>query len=265
MKSMEDYISEVYEKYERVEKNNITYKKVKMKYHNPLPALCGIAACLIIVLVCGNLFGNKANNMVNPNKENIHMATEEKEDGKIIYNKYIRIDNESTYKIDRLIKRSDCIAIVSKIDIESCNYKIKNDDIALTTNGYLEVNEILKSEKSIYEKRLEYYMISGMISLAELEKDKTIDWKKWEIENLGKIIPDNEKEFTFFKQVPIKRCEIEEGKQYLVFLKYDEEKDKYNIWDYVYGVMEYDPITKMVKNIDTGEFEEFDWDLINEK
>ena len=103
------------------------------------------------------------------------------------------------------------------------------------------------------------------MSLSELEKDKTCDWNKWELDNLGNIIPKEEKATTYFRQLPSTGCEFEDGKQYLVFFKYDAEMDIYDVLDYTYGILEYDPTTNKVKNIATGEFEDFDGDLINEK
>ena len=60
-----------------------------------------------------------------------------------------------------------------------------------------------------------------------------------------------------------KAQDFEKGKKYLVFLLKDSNSENnYTLVDNVYGIMEYDPVTNKVKNIDTGEFEEFDWSLL---
>ena len=125
----------------------------------------------------------------------------------------------------------------------------------------MSVNKVLKG--NIPENKIKYSKLCGTISLAELEKDPNIDWEEWEKIYLNKTIPEEEKATTYFRQIPSKGCEFEEGKQYLVFMQYDEDTQTYDIFNLAYGIIEYDPITKMIKNIDTGEFQEFDWSLIS--
>ena len=57
------------------------------------------------------------------------------------------------------------------------------------------------------------------------------------------------------RDVYIDDIEIENNKEYLVFLKYTKDYEKYNILGFEYGLREYDSNTKMIKNNATKEFE----------
>lgn len=256
MKSMEDYINEVYEKYEESERKHEVYKKVKVKYHNPLTTLCGVAACAL--LICVSVFSV---NKFNKESELEYAHSEKNEEGKVVYTKYIKVDNKFEDVIKKIIDDSNSIAIVSKCNDIECGYTVKKEQFILETRGNLIVDKILKGH--IKSNEIKYSKFCGTISLAELEKNANYDWQEWEMLYLNTTIPEEEKATTYFRQIPTKGCEIEDGKQYLVFMQYDEENDIYNIFDIAYGIMEYDPSTKMIKNIDTGEFQEFDWSLIS--
>ncbi len=255
MKSMEDYINEVYEKYEESERKHEVYKKVKVKYHNPLTTLCGVAAC--VLFLCVGIFSvNKFNK-----ETEIKYATEDvQKNGEVYYTRYLYIDDTFNSRLSNLLEESSDIVIASKISIDSVGYDIVNGRFRLKTMGKIEVGHNLKGKQ---KKSLSYTKLGGCLSLLDLQKDKNFDWYNWEQINLSKTIPEEEKATTYFRQIPTKGCEIEDGKQYLVFMQYDEENDIYNIFDIAYGIMEYDPSTKMIKNIDTGEFQEFDWSLIS--
>lgn len=263
MKSMEEYINDVYEKYEETEKNHKIYKTVRMKYHNPLTTLCSVAACLLLVCI----FGVGINFLKTEEElKNNYVEAEVKNDGKIIYTKYLKAENigiKDFYK--KLIARSDVIAVVSNNCVIGWEYENKNEQFILKTRGYLKANNVIKGNLYSKDNIFMYLKPCGVISLLELEKNDTYDWEDWELVNIGHIVPKDEKAITYFRQIPSTGIEFEDDKQYLVFFEYDEENNIYNIIDFAYGILEYDPTTNKVKNIDTGEFEDFDWDLINEK
>ena len=50
--------------------------------------------------------------------------------------------------------------------------------------------------------------------------------------------------------------EVESQKQYLVFLKYSKDYQKYNILGFEYGLREYDSTTMQIKNNVTNSFED---------
>lgn len=256
MKSMEDYINEVYEKYEESERKHEVYKRVKVKYHNPLTTLCGVAAC--VLLLCVSIFNV---NKFNKEPEIEYAYGETDGNGTVIYTSYVKVDYRFEEVLMKMMKDADGIAIVSNFFIDKSYYDVNNGQFLVKTNGGFSTLEGFRGLKK--GAVIRFTKNGGIIPLTELERDTNYNWKEWELLYLGKNIPEEEKATTYFRQIPTKGCEIEEGKQYLVFVKYDEENDIYNIFDIAYGIMEYDPNTKMIKNIDTGEFQEFDWSLIS--
>lgn len=263
MKSMEEYINDVYKKYEEAEKNHIVYKKVKMKRSNPLPVLCGIVACLLVVIM---VYSSLNSVKPDPNNEQKFVSNEEKSGERIVYTDEILFaENLLSNYLKFLASDSEVIAIASNCEYKGVTFDYIQNRFVLKTNYDAYVLKVLKGKSFDVEKSMNFTKIGGTISISELQKDSSIDWKEWEKIYINKEIPEEEKEISYFKQYVPGACEFEDGKQYLVFMKYNNEKDTYEFTNIKYGVMEYDPATNMVKNIDTGEFEEFDWSLITEE
>ena len=266
MKSMEEYINEVYEKYEQTKRDNIVYPKVEMPKRPPLIALCSVAACALIVVGVGLAIYSKSLNIEEkqPTEYVENEIINEIINDEKIYTKYIRVDNRmNEFYMKELINSSDIIAIVSGFKLDKIDYVIKNNDTLLKTNGFFKVEKIFKTNNALNNQSINFSRSCGKISLAELEKTDAKDWKNWEVLNFGKEIPKEEKDEYYYMQVPTKGVMIEEGKQYLGFFKYDEEKNIYEVFNLAYGLMEYDPNTNLIKNIETGEFEEFDWSVFD--
>lgn len=260
MKPMEDYIREVYEKYEESEKNHQKYKTVKVKYHSPLSKLCGVAACVALILtVC---IGVKYWN-VGTNEEIKYVSSSgETEKETIVHRKYIWVDGNFDKTIKKAIKTKEYIAIVSEIEILDYGYEMRKSNLFIKVLREAKVNKVIKGE--LNKDSIKITKNCGKVSLKNLEKNEKEDWKTWELENLGKIYSEQEKDFVYYEQIPSRGTDFENAKQYLVFMDYNEAEDVYEINDYAYGILEYDPETKKVKNIDTGEFVEIDWSLIEQ-
>lgn len=257
MKSMEEYINEVYEKYEETERNHQKYKTVKVKYHSPLTKLCVVVACIALIITVG--MGTKY--IKTENREEIKYVTgERQEDNSVVYKQYLRVDTNFDDNLVRLVNSSDYLIVTTKIEKIGCNYESVKGKFFIETIGNIEISKVLKGK--ISANIIKYSQKTGKVSLKELQTNEHENWEKWELDNIGKIIPESEKANTYFEQIPQKGTIFEEGKQYLVFMNYNEEEDLYEINDIAYGIMEYDPETQMVKNIDTGEFVEIDWSLI---
>lgn len=267
MKSMDDYIKGVHEKYMETQKNNIVYEKVSMKYpkYSPLTKICGVAACL--ALICVGVIGfNNFNKM--KVKEDIHYATSENTQGnETVYTNVLISDdkNDSSNYLNKLITNSELIAIASEVQIENITHTVEHGRFLLNSMYSVNIDKVLFGEEKINNQKIYFSKIGGKISLSELQKDNTVDWSEWEKMYIGHEIVDSEKEMTYFNQVSSKYCELNHGKTYLMFMSNGLNDDIYKVFNLSYGIMEYDPITNMVKNIDTGEFEEFDWDLITDK
>lgn len=255
MKSLDEYMSEVYEKYEKEMKQHHIYKTVKMKPRRSfVPLLIGVMSMLVIgvIFVKTGIF-----------HEERELPSVMEEDGKKVYIQYLWLENayiDEEYLND-MFNDASCIAIVSDLRRLKMDYKNKNGKILLANMNNVYIQKILKGEQSLEHTNIDCYCYGGEIALADLERDSSIDWKSWEKSNIGIDISDTDVEKTYFRQVPEKGIPLEEGKQYLVFMRYDEEMKTYEIFDIAYGIMEYNPETNQVKNIDAVEFEDFDWSI----
>lgn len=137
--------------------------------------------------------------------------------------------------------------------------------VYLSTHGTFDIQQVIKGEESLLKKTVSYSNNGGKILISDLEIDKSIDWKEWEKLIVGVEIPENERNKTYYTQVINKSITFEGNKQYIVCISYDEKLEEYKIYDLVSGAMEYNPETNMVKNNDTGEFEELDWSLFKQE
>ena len=110
MKSMEEYINDVYEKYQETEANHQKYKKVKVKYKSPLNKLCGVVACVALILT---FFIGVKYFETNTNEEIKYVSGEILDDKSMVYTEYLYVDGEfdKIYKV--LSKYSEYILIVS--------------------------------------------------------------------------------------------------------------------------------------------------------
>lgn len=263
MKSMEEYINDVYQRYEESERNHEVYKKVRMTRKRPLTTLCSVTACLLVACVC--FIGYEKYNTPPVFEDNPVFAEKNENEGKsVVYTKYIDTNSFiNKERLKRIIMYSDIIVTADSFEKVETNAIIKNNKVFINSVIKLSINKTLKEEWKIKDSSVEYYTIGGKISLSILEKNIDYDWNEWEKVNLGLNIPEEEKPYTYYEMLIEKAEVLEKGKQYLVFLS--KENDIYSLADDVYGIMEYDPVTNKVKNIDTGEFEEFDWDLLTDK
>lgn len=258
MKSMEEYINSVYERYEESEKNHEVYKKVRMTRKRPLNTLCGVIAGLLVVCVClvGHNKFNKQPIVDTP------VFVDKIENQSITYTQYISVN--SILGIDglkKIVEKSDIIAIIDDFKIENVTSSIRKKKVYVETNGNLSLNHVYKGRELIFNNVIKCSVVGGKISFLELEENLNYDWNTWEILNFKHNI--KEKENTYYELIVEKAQDFEKGKKYLVFLLKDSNSENnYTLVDNVYGIMEYDPITNKVKNIDTGEFEEFDWSLL---
>ncbi|MBO5143762.1 MAG: hypothetical protein J6C46_12380, partial [Clostridia bacterium] len=242
----------------------IKYKAVKMKYHNPLTTLCGVASC--VILACATIVGIKFTKPIeNIPYEFANTVEEKTSDGAKIYIKYFKVDNKPEAILKKLVEKSEFAFIISNPIINEVTYSYKNNRFLLMSSGNSNINKVIFGNKSIEKNKIEFLKYFGMTSLEKLEKSEDVDWKKWEMEYIGHEIPESEKSTTYFKQVPTVGYDLKNEKQYLVFMNYNKDNGIYEVSDSVFGIMEYDPNTNMVKNVETGEFEEFDWSLIENK
>ena len=257
MKSPDTYIDEVYEKYNETKKNKQKYKSVKMRPKISIVPISSVVICVMLSLFVIVKNGEYISNVEKDIDAEIKSETNTKME--TAYMDILIADSpQKDEYIKKLIESSEYIAIISKIDYTSTGYENVNGRIILKTKSTLRVNEALKGNIENMQS-INCYEYGGEIAFKELVDDENIDWDKWIVEYK---LYENSIENGIFKQVVNDAIQLEEGKQYLVFMNYNEEKSAYEIFDMKYGIMELDLNTNKVKMTETGEFEDFDWDLI---
>lgn len=260
MKSMEEYINSVYERYEESEKNHEVYKKVRMTRKRPLNTLCGVIAGLLVVCVClvGHNKFNKQPIVDTP------FFVDKIEEQSVTYTRYIDFNSVlNVEQLKRVIDKSQIIILANDFTESLVDFEIMNRKVMIKTFGSFQIEKVLKGSDFLKEDSIKFSRYGGKILISTLQNEINYDWNSWEIFNIGHTISEEEKDNTYYELL-VKDAEVlKKGKYYLVFLsKNNINNIEYEITDNVYGIMEYDPITNKVKNIDTGEFEEFDWSLL---
>ncbi len=260
MKPIEQYIDEVYKKYAETLNNHVTYKKVSMRKKSDFPVPLLVCICLLVMVVV--IQQTKA---IAPIPTPV-VAQQENRGETITFTKEISADGFLNKKhLKLIIDDTDLIAIVSDFNHEQYNYKVFGETIDLISIEKMNVQQIIYGNDSHIDKTensIRFSKYYGKASLAEIEKNSDFNWEQWEMNTYGRKFSEAEKANVYYEQVLQKGCTLEEGKQYLVFLKYNQEEKRYEVVSQSYGIMEYDPKSNLVKNIDTGKFEEFDWELI---
>lgn len=230
-------------------KSNIIKKRI-------IPVLIFFILCVIIMVY---LIMQKSNKQtISENNQNI----EDKLDNDIILYKENDADLAIDYSnIDNLVAESEVVALVKIKSEEGMNYNpIREEYAPVYTTGVMEIENIIlnTSDVQLSEKQeLEYVRLGGKIKYGEylqglrdvekekLQQDMLVKTQKTTQELANKLVRD----------MYIDDIEIENNKEYLVFLKYTKDYEKYNILGFEYGLREYDSNTKMIKNNATKEFE----------
>lgn len=119
MKSMEEYIKSVYEKYEETESKNEIYETVKMKNHSPLTTLCSVTACLMLVCCVG--IGYKY--FKTEDEPYQYVSSEVEENGFNNYIEYLRSEHK---KREITFNEASNIVIISNVTPKICEYKVYN-------------------------------------------------------------------------------------------------------------------------------------------
>ena len=202
---------------------------------------------------------------ISENNQNI----ENKLDNDIILYKENDADLAIDYSnIDNLVAESEVVALVKIKSEEGMNYNpIREEYVPVYTTGVMEIENVIlnTSDVQLSEKQeLEYVRLGGKIKYGEylqglrdvekekLQQDMLVKTQKTTQELANKLVRD----------MYIDDIEIENNKEYLVFLKYTKDYEKYNILGFEYGLREYDSNTKMIKNNATKEFEDMEQTVV---
>lgn len=260
MKSPDTYIDEVYEKYDETKKNNQKYKTVKMRPKISIVPISSVVICVMLSLFVIVKNGEYISNVEKDIDAEIKSETNTKME--TAYMDILIADSpQKDEYIKKLIESSEYIAVISKFNDISVIYEFVGSKFILKTESTLNIDRILKGEIT-NSQDINCYKYGGEINVKTILNDQSINWKEWEKKYIGYELSESEIENGIFKQVVNDAIQLEEGKQYLVFMNYNEKKSAYEIFDMKYGIMELDVDTNKVKMTETGEFEDFDWDLI---
>lgn len=167
-------------------------------------------------------------------------------------------DNSDTSELEG---RSELIIIgtIERID-GAINYSEKLQEYVMTsTIGRIRVNEIIKTDDNIIAGgEIDFIRNGGTISVAEYEKSLT---PRQVIRQGLDQMTQEEKENRYVKVAYMDDVEIEVGKEYLMYLKYDENMDRYRIIGMQYGLLEYNESTHQIKNNETKKWETIQYNI----
>lgn len=212
---------------------------------NILKVTTSILGCIAIVTL-GNCCYNaqKANNVKN----------------EIVYQEEPIIFTE-TYSYDTLYNFSDSKVLAEHSDLIVIG-KLKEigeaTNINPTTKKYgkartpatLEVNQIIKSDGRLNEQSIEFLNMGGLISYEDYEKSllPAQKAKRDYLMNQNGLTASSSKANIFVKQSVENQLELKEDKNYIVYLKYNEDFSKYMVLTQPYGIKEYNVNTGKILN-----------------
>lgn len=165
--------------------------------------------------------------------------------------------------INNLVRESDAIAIVRIDSQNGSNFNsLKNEYVPVYTTGKLQVEKLIYNNSSykINEgESIEYVRLGGEVTYSEYLKGlRETEREKIEY-NVSQKTKMNSQQLAnkIVKDVYVNDIDIEEGKEYLVFLEYSNDYNKFNILGFEYGLREYDSVNNRIKNNKNEKYENF--------
>ena len=150
-------------------------------------------------------------------------------------------ENISKKEIRRRSNESIVIAKISKIN-GATNVSPKGTETMIMTNGELEILDVLKGD--IKDKNIKFRKVGGKMNYAEYLKGSPIKREKLKNNPEMDIYSKEEKEKMMVEEYVNGDIKLEEGKTYLMYLRYDKEFNTYFVDFYQYGTRELEPIQK---------------------
>lgn len=216
--------------------------------------------CICLILMIGIIFIGVSLTM---NTEQISSQTFNEEE--IILQNYNEVDVAVDYSnIENLIEKSDIIAIVKVISEEGSNYnEIKDQYVPIYTTGKLQLKEILlnKSQHLIEDNNdIEYVRLGGEITYSEYLKGLSIQEREKLERNVSEKVKMSTSQLAQKKvqDVYIDDIKIENEKEYIAFLRYSNDYEKFNIIGFEYGLREYNSANNSIKNNKNTTYESLD-------
>lgn len=176
------------------------------------------------------------------NDPNVKYGKEET--GEILKNKMDLDMREDISKKEIRRKLSDNIVIakVSKINGARNVDPKTGEETLIMTEGELEILDVLKGD--IKDKNIKFRRVGGRMNYAEYLKGSPIKREKLKNNPEMDIYSKEEKEKIMIEECANGDIKLEEGKTYLMYLRYDKEFNTYFVDFYQYGTRELEPIQK---------------------
>ena len=176
------------------------------------------------------------------NDPNVKYGKEET--GEILKNKmdFDMIEDISKKEIRRKLSDNIVIAKVSKINGARNVDPKTGEETLIMTEGELEILDVLKGD--IKDKNIKFRRVGGKMNYAEYLKGSPIKREKLKNNPEMDIYSKEEKEKMMIEECANEDIKLEEGKTYLMYLKYDKELGTNLVKFYQYGARELEPIQK---------------------
>lgn len=134
------------------------------------------------------------------------------------------------------------IAKVSKINGARNVDPKTGEETLIMTEGELEILDVLKGD--IKDKNIKFRRVGGKMNYAEYLKGSPIKREKLKNNPEMDIYSKEEKEKMMIEECANEDIKLEEGKTYLMYLKYNKELGTNLVKFYQYGTRELEPIQK---------------------
>jgi len=176
------------------------------------------------------------------NDPNVKYGKEET--GEILKNKmdFDMIEDISKKEIRRKLSDNIVIAKVSKINGARNVDPKTGEETLIMTEGELEILDVLKGD--IKDKNIKFRRVGGKMNYAEYLKGSPIKREKLKNNPEMDIYSKEEKEKMMIEECANEDIKLEEGKTYLMYLKYNKELGTNLVKFYQYGTRELEPIQK---------------------
>ena len=152
------------------------------------------------------------------------------------------LDDISKKDIRKKLSDNIVIAKVTKIAGAS-NVNPKNgEETLIRTQGELEILKVLNGD--IKENKINFYRMGGTMNYEEYLKGSPIRREKIKNNPELDIYSKEERSSIMTEEYTAGDIKLEEGKTYLMYLKYNKEFKRYFVEFYQYGTRELEPIQK---------------------
>lgn len=259
---------------------NVAYSNLNNKNSNKIYKYLKYVACfslIIIILITSIIFLMKPSNIDNQLANNENIENNDNTTNNITNDNYAsdinlpvasytlnlnptnNIGNKfiSPMELEIIHQDSDCIAVVKlNKKLYYTNYSEKSNlysTVPLTVSN-ISVEKLFKGSLA---DNSEIMSIGGVLTISDYEKScQPEQIKKHGFDKMFQEEKDNTY-IEIINTITLKMPKLEEGKYYLVYLKYNINFEKYQVLDQF--IYEYNINTQKIKNLDTGNWEQFSY------